>query len=226
MAQHDEGHGVAERESRLPDVGQDVGDVRGRGQLDLRPIDIAERRAQARLGQTGRNGQLHHAGTDVGEGPQTAAQHERHGDKRPDQRSPLQHRRGDYQEQACPGVGAEQLGNEREVRSERRRQQADEEVRAVVIADERACMPGQLRWESARADCGRQSEMDWRVGNHHQLTAGERRPHEREDHHGEARGHARPGPNGARRAPRQDRAQGQRDAPTDEEPRRGREPRT
>ena len=91
----------------------------------------------------------------------------------------------------------------------------------MVIADEGVRMPGQLRRKSARADGGRQSEMDWRIGNHHQLAAGERRPHEREDHHGEARGHARSGPNGARRAPRQDRAQGQRDAPTDESPGEG-----
>ena len=197
----------------MPGIRQQIRKSNVGRQLDRRPVHVAERRAQVCLRQSRRYRNLQDRAIAARPRPKTVREQERGGGDHDDRRRVTEQRGNHDQDKACPEVDAQQLGDERQVRPHRRRQQADQKVNRVVVTHGRARAPRQLRRKSAGSKEGGQPHVHFGVRYSHELAAGQRSPKERQDRDREPGEQPGRRPEAVARPPRQAHADRDDDAP-------------
>ena len=177
---------VGQRKRRLPDVWR-----HGLARPKSVDVDRPERRTQTGFRQPHWDRNLKHARRGEQQRLRAGRQQQRPERRHRQPRSAPQQQRSHDQREAHPDVGAQQLGHERRIGANRRRQQRDQQVNPIVIRHGHAGIPRQLRRvRTSGAHRGDEPVMDVRVGIREQLTAGQRHPQQRQNRHRESRRHA------------------------------------
>ena len=194
------------------------------GKLRRRPIGLRQPHAHAGAKRrdlpNGRN--LHDARWRevVQLRPRAGREHQRSEGRHRDPRSPPNEEHAHDQGEAHPQIGAQQFRHERQIGPERWGQQADQQIGAVVVGRGQVRAPRESRRvKAARADRGRQPQMQEAFDNRQELAAGQRDPEERQgrDHEAGRRIHRRP--QGLAGAPGQAGAERERERPGRNRPR-------